>query len=318
MEVQQKNKRKIKVKLIFNPSAGQKDKSPVQLMDIIKRMQDNAIIPEPFIIGPDCDIEGVIRDALEQGIRMFVVCGGDGTISVVSKSLMDTNATLGIIPTGTQNNIALSLGIPKDIASAVDILRAGKRIKIDMGIIAFNKKRIPFIEVCSIGLISALFTSGDEIQHGKITRLGDFLTTFTASVPSEIQLIVNDKKEAKVPGHAVLISNMPYFGQNYKVGEDGSFNDGLFDVLFLDGASKRDLWGYIIKGAGASTQDDPNIVRFRVKSIVIDSMPPMPIMADGKPLGEGRARFEIKRRALTLMVEAKEPQNLNQSGDNVE
>lgn len=307
-----------RVKLIFNPNAGNKERSGVLLMDILKQLQNYKVLTEPYILSLDCDIELVIREAIEQKISMIVVCGGDGTISLVSKYLMDTNITLGIIPKGTQNNIALSLGIPIDIDAAVDILFTGRRTKIDMGIITLNKKRIPFIEVCSIGIISALFSSGDEIQHGKISRIGDFFTTFTDFLPSEIQLLANDKKEVKVPGHAVLISNMPYFGQNYKVSEDNSFKDGLFDVLFLDNSSKRDLISYIIKGSGINTQDDQNIVRFRVKSIIIDSKPPMPIMADGKSLGEGRARFDIKENALSLMVKENERQNFNKSGDNIE
>lgn len=298
------DKSPIRVKLIFNPNAGAKDQSGILLIDILKHLQNYKVISETYILTHDCEIELIIREAIEQKYYMIIVCGGDGTISLVSKYLMDTDMTLGIIPKGTQNNIALSLGIPTDIAAAVDILFTGRRIKIDMGIININKKRIPFIEVCSIGIISSLFPSGDEIQHGKITSISNFLTTFTAFLPSEIQLLANDKKEIKVPGHAVLISNMPYFGQNHRVSEDNSFNDGLLDVLFLDNTSKRDLLNYIIKGAGSNTQDDPNIVRFRVKSIIIDSKPAMSIMADGKSLGEGRARFDIKENALSLMIKA--------------
>src|SRR5512143_1635817 len=126
-------KRRIRAKLIFNPIAGTADKSPVQLMDVISEMQSWKLVPEPFLIEPGCDLPGVIRDALAQNIRMFVVCGGDGTISAVARSLAGTSATLGIIPTGTQNNTALSLGAPADIPTAISILRNGRRIKVDVG-----------------------------------------------------------------------------------------------------------------------------------------------------------------------------------------
>jgi diacylglycerol kinase family enzyme len=74
----------------------------------------------------------VVQNALEDGIRMFVVCGGDGTIDVMA----GTNATLGIIPTGTQNNVALSLGIPADIPAAVAI--TGGLAEIAAGSIAMG------------------------------------------------------------------------------------------------------------------------------------------------------------------------------------
>ena len=315
MEFQYTNKRRMRVKLIFNPNSGANDESPVQLMDVIKEMQAWKLVPETYMIEPGCDLQAVVGEAIEQGIRMFVVCGGDGTISAVTRALIDTPATLGIIPTGTQNNVALSLGIPTDISAAIAILRTGRRIKVDIGVATFNDASTPFIEVCTVGLLSTLFPSGDEIQHGKISRIGEFLATLTTSAPSEIYLLLDGKKEIKMLGHAVLISNMPYFGRHYQVASLDSFNDGLLDVLFLDSLSKIDLVGYIIKGSGTDTQENPNIQRFRARSVVIDTHPNMSVMADGKALGVGLVRIDVKRRALTLMVEAKVSDELTDSGD---
>jgi diacylglycerol kinase family enzyme len=318
MEFQYTNKRRKRVKLIFNPKSGINDESPVQLMDVIKQMQAWKLVPETYMIEPDCDIPAVVREALEQGIRMFAVCGGDGTISGVTRALVGTNATLGIIPTGTQNNVALSLGIPKDIPAAIAILRTGRRIKVDIGIATLGDISTPFIEVSTVGLLSTLFSSGDDIQHGKITRIGEFLSTLTTSVPSEIHLVLNDKKEIKKMGHAVLISNMPYFGRNYQVACLDCYKDGLLDVLFLDSLSKLDLIGYIIKGAGTDTQEDPNIQRFLARSVLIKTNPQMSVMADGRTIGEGSVRIDVMRRALTLMVGSKTSEELSELGDNLE
>ena len=122
---------------------------------------------------------------------MFVVCGGDGTISAVARTLAGTRATLGIIPIGTQNNTALSLGIPADIPAAIAILRTGRRIKVDVGMATCGKINTPFLEVCSVGLVSTLFPSADDIQHGNLARVGDFLTTLVGSPPAEIHLLLD-------------------------------------------------------------------------------------------------------------------------------
>ena len=74
---------------------------------------------------------------------MFVVCGGDGTILAVAEALIGTRATLGIIPTGTQNDVALSLGIPADVPAAIALLRTGRRIKVDVGLAASGKSVQP-------------------------------------------------------------------------------------------------------------------------------------------------------------------------------
>ena len=118
-------KHRLRAKLIFNPSAGAARPSPIEIVDVIHEMQAWKLVPEAYLVEPGCDLPGVVQDALAQGFRMFVVCGGDGTISAVARSLAGTHATLGIIPIGTQNNTALSLSIPDDIPAAIAILRNG-------------------------------------------------------------------------------------------------------------------------------------------------------------------------------------------------
>lgn len=179
------NKRRIRAKLIFNPTAGAARPTPIQIVDVIHEMQTWKIVPEAYLVEPGSDLPAVVRDALARKIRLFVVCGGDGTISSVARTLAGTNATLGIIPIGTQNNTALSLGIPSDIAAAIAILRTGRRIKVDIGVASCGKNKTPFLEVCSVGLVSTLFPAVDDIQHGDLSRIGDLLVKMASSPPAE-------------------------------------------------------------------------------------------------------------------------------------
>ncbi len=235
---------------------------------------------------------------------MFVVCGGDGTIDVMAGALAGTNATLGIIPTGTQNNVALSLGIPPaDIPAAIAILRTGQRIKVDMGLAEFGEIKRSFLEVCSVGLLSALFPSADDIQHGNLTRVGDFLATLVASSPAEMHLTLDGKQEINTICHAVLVSNMPYIGPHFQVGTPASINDGLLDVLLFADLSKMDLLGYAVQAARAGGgPEDERIQHYHVRRVDIDTNPVMPVMADGLALGEGSLRISVQRHALAVMV----------------
>ena len=318
MESQLAKKRRKRVKLIFNAGSGITAESSKQLMDVTKEMQAWNFIPETYLIEPNCDLNSVIRDAAAQGIRMIVVCGGDGTIASVATAMLGTNTTLGIIPTGTQNNIALSLGIPADIPAAIAILRAGKRLKMDVGMVNNAEVITPFIEICSVGLFSTLFSSVDDIQHGEISRVGDFLTVLSTSPPSQMRLLLDDKQEIEKLGHVVLVSNMPYAGRHYQVGAADAFHDGLLDVLFFADLSKLDLIGYVLKGPGASAWEDPRIQHFRVRSIVIDTQPAMPLMADGVALGEGLVRIDVRKHALAVMVGTIAPNEPVKSGDTIE
>jgi diacylglycerol kinase (ATP) len=298
------HKHRMRAKLIFNPGSGTTGESPVQLMDVISEMQAWKLVPEAYLVEPDSDLSAVVQNAIEDGIRMFVVCGGDGTIDVMAKALAGTNATLGIIPTGTQNNVALSLGIPPaDIPAAIAILRNGKRIKVDMGQADFYKAKQFFLEVCSVGLASALFPSADDIQHGHLTRVGDFLATLVASSPAEIHLTLDGKREITTMCHAVLISNMPYIGPHFQVGTPASIDDGLLDVLLFADLSKMDLLGYAVQAArpGGGPEDE-RIQHYHVHRVDIDTNPAMPVMVDGLALGEGPLHISMQRHVLAVMV----------------
>jgi len=296
------NKRNRRAKLIFNPSAGAARAKPVKLVDVVHEMQACKLVPETYLVEAGCDLPGVVRDSLAQGIRMFVVCGGDGTISAVARTLAGTRATLGIIPIGTQNNTALSLGIPDDITAAIAILRTGRRIKVDVGMATCGKISTPFLEVCSVGLVSTLFPSADDIQHGNLARVGDFLSTLAASPPADIHLLLDDGEEIHKLGYVVLVSNMPYIGLHYQLGSVASFKDGLLDVLFFADLSKLDLLGYVFQGMDINKMEDSRILHYHVRRVDIATNPAMPVMADGSPLGEGSVHIEAQRRVLAVMV----------------
>lgn len=304
MEMQYTNMRRKRVKLIFNPLSGKNKESPVQLMDIIQEMQRWKLAPEPFLFEPGSDFGKVVQDAYAQGIRLFVVCGGDGTVSAVARALYGTTGALGIIPTGTRNNVALSMGIPTDIREAIAILRTGHRLKIDMGVCTCRGVQTPFIEVCSVGLFSKLFSAGDDIQHGKITRIGDFLATFLQTPPSEIRLLLEDKQEITQTGHIVLVTNMTYIGLNNRVSIPDAYCDGRLDVHLFDDSSKLNLVGHFLKDRAARDKEDPRILHFSVRRASIDTSPAMPVMADSAAIGECPVKIEIKRKALTIIAPA--------------
>jgi diacylglycerol kinase (ATP) len=311
-------KHRMRVKLIFNPSAGAARASPIEIVDVIHEMQAWKLVPEAYLVEPGCNLPEVVQDALTQGFRMFVVCGGDGTISAVARTLAGTHATLGIIPIGTQNNTALSLNIPNDIPAAIAILRTGRRIKVDVGMATCGKISTPFLEVCSVGLASTLFPSADDIQHGNLAQIGNFLATLASSPPAEIHLLLDDKQEIHDRGHVVLVSNMPYIGFHYQLGTVASFKDGLLDVLFFADLSKLDLLGYVFQGVGVGKPEDSRIQHYHVRRVDIDTHPSMPVMADGNALGEGLVRIEVRRRVLAVMAGPETPEVLPESGKTLE
>jgi diacylglycerol kinase (ATP) len=154
-----------------------------------------------------------------------------------------------------------------------------------------------------VGLLSALFPAADDIQHGNLTRIGDFLAALVASPPAEMHLILDGKQKINTMCHVVLVSNMPYIGPHFQVGTPASMNDGLLDVLLFADLSKMDLLGYAVQVARAGGgPEDERIQHYHVRRVEVDTNPVMPVMADGLALGEGPLRIRMQRHVLAVMV----------------
>ncbi len=296
-----KNLAPLPVKLIFNPTSGTVEESPRQLLTIVSEMQAWNLLPEVFMVQPGCDLHSTLHDALHRGLRLFVVCGGDGTLDAVAGELIGRRATLGHIPTGTRNNVAASLSIPSDLRSAVALLRTGRRVKVDVGVVAGEESRRFFLENCSIGLLSALFPAADGLQHGNLARIGEFLSTLVSASPSEMHLLLDRTHKIDVKGHGVLINNMPFIGPRYQLGPAGAYNDGEFEVLVFADISKLALFTDAIQMA-AQELEAARIQRYHARRLEIITRPSMPVLVDDAPLNAERVKVTLKKRALTMIA----------------
>ena len=146
MSKKQVSHRPLRAKLIFNEISGRPDESPTQLADILNEMQNWNILSEVYMVHPDSQVTSVVQSAIKGGTNLIVVAGGDGTIDSVVGAMIGSSATLGIIPTGTRNNLAFNLGVPCTIAGAVALLRKGRRLKVDVGKMQHGRSSRWFLE----------------------------------------------------------------------------------------------------------------------------------------------------------------------------
>lgn len=299
-------KRLIRAKLIFNPISGRPDESPQQLVEILDGLQSNNILPEVYMVRPDSQVEAVVRSAIREGIKLIIVAGGDGTIDSVMGAMVGSSATLGIIPTGTRNNVAFNLGIPSTIAEAIQLLRDGRRLKIDVGAIRSGRASHWFLEVASLGLFSDLYPAADNLQKGDLAQIPNLLTTFVASAPSRVRLSLDKRHQLEANAYVVLIANMPYIGPRFQISPKVSWNDNRLDVLVFSDMTKLDLLSYAMQQSTIGAADDPHIKHYRVKELTIRSDPKMPVLADGITLDQGLVTARVHPRALSVIAGAPE------------
>jgi len=293
--------RPLRAKLIFNAGSGKPEESPQQLASILSEMQDHEILPEVYTVRPDSDLETVVRNAIKTGIKLIVIAGGDGTIDSIVGAMIGSDAILGIIPTGTRNNLAFNLGITGDIPNSVALLREGRRLKIDVGRVHYGHSRRWFLEATALGLLSDLYPMADNIQHGELGEVGGLLSTLISATPSRLRMIVDGHKHPYTTAHMMLITNMPFLGPHFQISPNVSFQDGQLDFFTFSDMSKLNMISYAMLSRGGLSED-AGIKHYRAKHIRIHSTPRMPVLADGTLLGEGSLSVHIYRHALTVMA----------------
>jgi diacylglycerol kinase (ATP) len=293
--------RPIRAKLIFNPASGQPADSPFQLVQILSEMQRQNILPEVFLVQPDSSLEDVAHRAVQSGIPLIVVAGGDGTIDAVVGSLVGRNATLGVIPTGTRNNVAFNLGIPGDIPASVALLRNGHRMHIDVGRVHNGHHRHWFLEGVALGLLSDLYPMADNLQHGDLAQIGGLLSTLVSSVPSHMRIHLGGRRHLTMSAHMMLIANMPFLGPHFQISPDVSFQDGHLDVFTFSDMSKLNMISSAMLSRGG-LGEDAGILHYRSNHVSIVTAPPMPVLADGIVLEQGSLSVHVHARALQVMA----------------
>jgi YegS/Rv2252/BmrU family lipid kinase len=293
--------RPLRAKLIFNAGSGRPEESPQQLASILSEMQDQQILPEVYTTRPDSRLEEVVHCAIKSGIKLIVVAGGDGTIDSVMGAMVGSEAVLGIIPTGTRNNVAFNLGITGDIASSVALLRNGHRLKIDVGRVHCGHSRHWFLEGVALGLITDLYPMADEFQHGNLAQVGEFLSTLVSATPSRLRIILDGHKHLDTTAHMMMITNLPFLGPHFQISPHVSFKDGRLDVFTFSDMTKMNMISYAMLSRGGLVED-AGIKHYRAKHVTIVSEPQMPVLADGTLLGQGSLSMHVHPRALRVMA----------------
>ena len=165
------------ISLIVNQRAVGLGTSPL-VNELIATLERHGLRPEPILIEKGLDPRDAARGALGRGAKTLVAAGGDGTISAVASTLLDSEAILGVLPMATLNHFAKDLQIPLDIEDAAYLLANGAGAKIDVGEV--NGRA--FINNSSLGIYPQMLAWRENIRPVLLHQVGAALTIF-AVVP---------------------------------------------------------------------------------------------------------------------------------------
>jgi diacylglycerol kinase family enzyme len=291
--------------LVFNPGAGAAE-GEGDLRETVQQLLREANIGATiYEAGAPEEFAAATAAARRQGVRLVIACGGDGTLEGVANGLVGSELALGILPAGTRNNLAASLGVPTELPAAVALLRRGLWRAMDAVHARCGKEERWFFELFTAGLLSDMFEDAEALQKGNWRALGDLAAKFVGSSPVTLHLQLagehGDDQAILTEAHAVLAMNTPFAGANFRVADDIHYDDGYLDVFLYAGLSKLDVLAHGLAIA-TDTEADARIRRLRARALTLRADPPVPILVDGVNLGEGEVTLEVHRGALRVIA----------------
>lgn len=287
--------------LIINPVAGTRSKKGLRetVADSLGKLGIDVSAVETAGSG---DAGAFAEQAASDGVEMVISAGGDGTVNEIAGALSHTDSTLGILPLGSGNGLARSLGIPQDVDEALNIIADGHKMKCDRGIV----NNLPFYCTFGVGfdaVVSEKFASMN--RRGRITYIRSILREFFNYHSQPYAISVNGTVITE-KAFLIAVCNAPQYGNNAYIAPHAKLTDGLLDITIIHAGSPLStalvgvdlLTGYLDR----NTQ----IESFRVSAATITRLNCGPAHVDGDPITLGKSlEITCDPAALSIFVPEK-------------
>ncbi|MDM8529273.1 diacylglycerol kinase family lipid kinase [Anaerolineales bacterium HSG24] len=273
-----------RVKVILNPITGRPN-GTAKIAKIELALQqaqlDYSLVVTEY---PQHGIE-LARQAVLEGWPMIAAAGGDGTVNEVVNGIMQIDEdesdkpTLGIIPTGTANDLAAMLQLPKDIQGACQRLAVGESKLIDVG----QVNDYFFVNNSAVGLESVVTVTQQKMRW--IKGIFSYIVAATGSILTaknwEVQV---DWPSGCYEGPAILVSvgNSARTGGVFYMTPEAVVDDGLLDFVYGAGMSRWRMVTLLPRLLRGSHISHSMVIYRKTKQLKITTSPPTPIQADGE------------------------------------
>lgn len=288
--------------LIFNPKAGrEEDDNALRLAQIVRRLRAHGIRVTIEVKTSGKAARTAARRAVESNAELVIVAAGDGTVGDVAAELVGSATVLGVIPVGTMNNLARSLGIPLGIPEACALIGIGNVRHVDAGRVSSSEddQTHIFFDCAGVGMLAIAAVAGQAYEKRAWRVLPRALRQFFEVKPGMIEVEL-DGETRSAASCMVTISNAPLMGNKLLCAPDAKMDDGLLDVSVYEGMGKAALAEHFLAVAAGTATPVPT---WRARSIRISAPEALPANADMNVAPARRqVEIEVITRALPMIV----------------
>lgn len=252
-----------------------------------------------FTEGPG-DAVGIAKRLSQEGKRLVIAAGGDGTVNEVVNGIAGSSTALGIIPLGTANSLALELGIPFSIAEACRVVARGRVARIDLGRAGQRFFAMGAGMSFDAHVIQKITPRFKRLFGGAGYLLRGVLEALSYSFP-ELE-VEAEGVSGRRTGSLAIVGNARFYGGYFRPTPHAKLDDGLLDILVMKRRRIWNLLGYLWAMRTGDVTQLPDVEYFQCRRVRVVSDPPVPIHVDAEIEGKTPCEFECIPAALSVIV----------------
>lgn len=232
------------------------------------------------------ELPGQVVAAVAAGYTRIIIGAGDGTLAAALPALVDRPVVLGVLPLGTSNSLARTLGIPRQLEAAVAVIADGRIVDIDVG----RANGRYFLNTLSIGLANTVVREASPALKRSLRLLAYGLVLPRALLRHRAfrARLVADGRAVEVRTHQVTVINGAHIGIgrfNLSAGPRASIDDRRLLVFTLADEPRWQLLRRALLLALGRRAVDSQVPHVVTEALTIATDPPQAVRADGEPAG---------------------------------
>ena len=288
-----------RITVILNPAAGQN--SPL-LKTFNRVFHDAGYQWDIRLTNQFGDGQHHARRAIQEGVDIVAVYGGDGSIMDVAAGMVGSHVPLAILPGGTGNALATELNLPRSLRDACTlVVNPAHQIKaIDAAFV----NDVCFMLRAGIGLDAIIVKEADRDlvdRFGVVAYAMATIEALNSCKPSDFHLTI-DGKDFFVEGQSCMIANAATLGlPGLMLSPNVSITDGLLEVFVIRKADLGSLLSLASRVVGR-TEDQVTFPHWQGTEILVSADPAMDVEGDGELIGHTPVTIKVKPGAIKVIV----------------
>jgi YegS/Rv2252/BmrU family lipid kinase len=256
-------------------------------------------IAESYAVRTGSDLRKLVAQAVRSRAGIVIVGGGDGTLTSVVGEFAHRETILGVLPFGTGNSFARSLGLKPTIAAAVDTIAGGRVARVDLGLVNGTH----FANFTAIGLSSKISQHTPAALKKAFGPLAYVLAGIGPTLRSQAFEAVLEWPggSEKLTSHQLIVASGRYYGL-VPIVPDASIVDGKLDVFTATGFNRWEIARMFVALFFGMHTRLTEAEYFSGPEVTVTIAPPQKLDVDGELRGTTPARFSVDPKALRVLV----------------